>query len=208
MDIAQLFQQFLGRAPRGDEQSYFQGLIDKGQISPYEISYFLQGLPEYQQKQAATSREQAMGAAREYDIAMFPQYRQQMMGQFAQMGRPDTSGYDMAMGKMQRDIALERGQQFAGMTREDELRAMGYGQQMGMGAMQQQYGQQTATTDYERRLEMQRRQFDQDRSMWELKKRYMQESQPSFMESLVPGLISGAASIYGAKLGAPQTNIY
>ena len=56
---------------------------------------------------------------------------------------------------------------------------------------------------------MQQAQFAQERAMMDLQNQYQKQNQPSFLQSLAPGLISGGAALYGAKLGAPKiTNNY
>ena len=198
-----MFQQFLGRNPTASESQYFSGLIEKGELQPMEISYFLQGTPEYQENKSAESRQAAMASAEQYDKEMFPQYAQQIGDSFAQKGRADTSGYDVAMAQLTTDLARERGQEFSGMTREDAMRNLGYGAQRGYGAIQNQYGQQSATTAFGRQESLMQQQYENQRNLMGYQNELNKKNQPSFLQSLVPGAIQAAGAIYGGKLSRP-----
>src|SRR5574340_323245 len=55
--VNQLFQSTLGRAPSQDELSHYGTLLASGQADPYQLSQFLQSLPEYQNAQDTKFRQ-------------------------------------------------------------------------------------------------------------------------------------------------------
>jgi len=204
-DISGIFQQMLGRAPTGEENMYFNDLIQKGELSPYQLNYFLQGTPEYQQIASQKSIQEVQRSQQAYDEVMFPKMQEQAISRFAKMGRPGSSGLESTVAIEQANLARERGMQTAGMVRQDAQSRMGYGQQVAGTAQQQLYGRQEQRAQYEQQLEMQRRQAEYQKLENERQQSFYQSQQPSFLEGLTTAVIPAAASIFGAKLGAPKS---
>lgn len=211
MNIGNIFRQTLGRQPSAEEADYFGGMLERGEIQPTEMLYFLQGTPEVKEQglQQMAGWGQAQRAAQAYDVATFPQFRQQAMSQYAKMGRQSTSALDVAMAKEMSKLALQRGQQFAGMRQQDIAGNIAYGRETAATGRGQAWQGEQAQLAYQRQKELQDIQNQYNFMLAKQQRKWAQQDQPSFLESLVPSLIGAGASIYGAKLGKPSfTNYY
>lgn len=113
-----MFLNFLGRAPSAQESSYLDKLINQGYLTPGEIGFVIQGLPEFQQKrleQQTTDLEGRMirgeqGAIDQTVSRAVPQAN----AMFSRLGRQGSSGVEamvaQQVGQRAQDLAQQRQQ--------------------------------------------------------------------------------------------------
>jgi hypothetical protein len=139
-DIASEYQRYLGRAPQQDELDFFTQALKNKDISPFEIGMFLQGHPEAQQARLRQYGQQYSDMLGANDQQILNKAADTARGQFAQLGRPISSGLGSQILSAGQDLAQNRQQALA------QFYGTGFGnlqnqyQTGGEGALQRQYG--------------------------------------------------------------------
>ena len=99
-EVIQIFRQYLGRDPNQQEYQGFSDLIIKGTMQPMDLAFFIQGSPEFQQKQAPEQFKQysqaLMQGDQDFVSGQLGRAYDQASSKFRQMGRPYSSGLESA----------------------------------------------------------------------------------------------------------------
>ncbi len=190
--VADQFQQYLGRTPNSGEASFFNDLITKGQISPYEVGQVLAGHPEAQANRLNQYGQQYSDKLAASDNQILGKAANAAQSLFAQNGRPDSSGVGAQVLSAGQDLAANR----------QSMLASFYGQ--GYQGLQNQYqnnGQNAIGRAYG--LGDQQRQWAHDQSNYFQQQNdfnnYLKGQQTRNMQS---GLFNAAVSLPGQALAA------
>lgn len=207
--VAQIFQQNLGRAPTSDEAQHFGMLIASGQ-DPYQIQQALQQTTEYQNKQTQDFTNQLGQQLQGTNADYFSKYiLPSIQAQNAQAGRTqDSSGYQaqLANAAQQQNYQLQNylAQVSAGQYGQStQNAAQNYGALLG-----QQYGVQNAGISNALSNQASNQQYNQQLNLYQLQQQAYQNYLNSYgkrngLASGLSGALSGGVSgaMAGSKFG-------
>ena len=139
-DISRQFQQILGRDATPDEISYLDKFIQENGLSPQEINFALQGMPEAQGRQL-TADTQAYGAQlAQGDQGILDKAAATAQSRFASLGRPVTSGQVGALAQTGQNLAMNRQSMLADFYGRGLQNIAGNRQTLGGGMLERGYG--------------------------------------------------------------------
>lgn len=203
----------LGRAATNAEKEYFGKQMEAGNLDEYGLGEFIQGTTEYQTKASDTARSKLAGELGGVDDAYLAKIQKQLESKYAQGGRQGASAFGSSLIQAGKDLATERTGYLAGLGYQDFQR----GQDALTGAYQNRLSQMYNAQQGQAGLGQESRQryysnqdFARQQAAQERLAKLSQPKQGNFLQGLVPGVIQGAASLYGAYLGRPTstTNNY
>lgn len=210
--IASTIQEKLGRAPTQAELGYFGKQMEAGNLDAYGLGEFLQGTTEYQNKASDVARTKLAGELGGYDTEYLKKIQDQLESKYAQAGRKGASAFGSALIGAGKDLATERTGYLAGLGYQDFQSGQENLKNAYQNRLAQMYGQQqnTAALGSESRNRYYSQQdYDRQAAAQERLARLSQpKSSGSFLQNLVPGLITSGAQIAAAKIGQPKTNNY
>lgn len=207
-DVTQVFNDLLARGATQGELDHFGQMLATGETDLYELSQYVQSLPEYQTKADMEFRKGLSDELQGYDTKFFNRATPELMSQYAKAGIQNSSALDFAMADLMGNIAENRGQYLAGLSsqqyggnkaaaRADYQAAMGqYLNELGQSrnrayGLMDYYNQRgDAFTDYQR----QRQDYMNYLNSMQSKKR-------GGVGSLIGGIAGGTA---GALTGNPM----
>lgn len=198
-------QDKLGRPATEAELGYFGKQMEQGNLDAYGLGEFLGGTTEYQTRASDTARGKLATELGAVDDAYMAKVQKSLESKYASAGRSGSSAFGSALIGAGKDIATERTGYLAGLGYQDFQQGQGnltaaynnrlnqmYNQQQGSSALGSESRQR-----YYSNQDFNRQQAAQER----LAKLNQPKSSGSFLQNLVPGLVTGAASIYGSYLG-------
>ena len=191
-DIESQYKQFLGRSARPDELSFFQELFNSGDLKPYELGQFLQGLPEAQEARLPGQTQRFGEALGGQDTAILGRAADVARSQAVRLGRPDTSMIGSQIASAGQNLA---------MSRQGAI-AQFYGQ--GIGQVNNSYlGGSDIALSRAYGLGDERRQFERDKSLAESNYNRQQNDFNNYLNSQRRHSRSqGAGGLLGAGIGA------
>jgi len=204
----------MGRDATEAEKQYFGKQMEQGGLDLYGLGTFLEGTTEYQTKASDVARGKLATELGDVDQSYLDRVAKQLQAQYSAQGRSGAGAFGSALIGAGKDIATQR---------------TGYLSQLGYGDFQR--GQQNLRSDYEAQLARQyqsqqqgaalgqesraryygQQDFDRNQAAQERMMRLQQSMQPksgTFLQNLVPGLISSGAQVIAAKYGQPQSTSY
>ena len=211
-EVEASFQEKLGRPARPDEIEYFGKQFQQGEMSAYVLKQFLENTTEYQTKTSDVARGKLAGELSAMDEAYLGKVGKQLQARYAAQGRPGAGAFGSALIGAGKELATERTGYLAGLGYQDfqrgqanlrsdyenRLAQMYRQQQQATGLAGESRQRYYATQDWERQLAGQERLARYQQSL--------QPKPPTFLQQLVPGVIGGAAKLYGSYLGRPTYN--
>lgn len=204
----------LGRDATEAEKTYFGKQMEQGGVDLYGLNTFLEGTPEYQTKTSDVARGKLATELQGVDQAYLDKVSKQLQAQYSAQGRQGAGAFGSALIGAGKDIAtqrtgyladlgyqdFQRGQQNLRADYEAQLARQYAGQQAGSALGQESRARYYGQQDFDRQQAAQERLMRLQRSM--------QPSSGSFLQNLVPGLISSGAQVFAAKMGQPTSNQY
>lgn len=205
--IQATIQDKLGRAATDAELNYFGKQIEAGNLDAYGLQNFLQGTNEYQSRYAKQAQEELKTSLGGIDTEYMDKTAKQLQSAYAAQGRTGSSAFGSALIKAGQDLAKGRTEYLAGIGYDQALR----GQQNLRGDYQAQLenmyrAQQgiSALGQESRQRYYSQQDFNRQQQAEERLRRLSQPKSGSFLQNLVPGLITGGAQAFSAYLGRPQ----
>ena len=150
--LMQVFRQALGRDATQDEMEHFSTYIKNGDLDYDEIGQIAQGLPQAQEQRLGQYGDAYAGALGKYDEQVLNKAAQAGMGQFASLGRSDSSGLNSAFAGASQNLAQSRQSQLAAFYGNGYQNLMGQYQALGQQNRDRGYGLQDSRTAYNRGL--------------------------------------------------------
>lgn len=200
-------QDKLGRAATEAELGYFGKQMEQGNLDAYGLGEFLGGTTEYQTRASDTARTKLAGELGAVDESYLAKVQKQLESKYASAGRSGSSAFGSALIGAGKDIATERTGYLAGLGYQDFQQGQGNLTAAYNNRLNQMYNQQqgsSALTGESRNRYYSQQDFNRQQAAQErLAKLSQPKSSGSFLQNLVPGLVTGAASLYGAYLGNP-----
>lgn len=111
--INQLFMQHLGRQPTPAELTGFASAIQSGVLDPTGLSLFIQGSSQYQQSQVPGAVQGFANQLQQGNAQTLQMGFDKAQQQFAQQGRPNSSGLASAFADVAGNLAGEQSPQIA-----------------------------------------------------------------------------------------------
>ncbi len=121
-DVNSIFQSLLQRGASQDEVNHFGSMLASGEVDAYTLNQFVSQLPEYTQKQDATSRQNLNQELSGYDQDFFGKAKENVLSRYAKAGIQNSPSLDFALTNLMGDIQKERSQYMSGLAREDYTR--------------------------------------------------------------------------------------
>lgn len=122
--INSLFQQYLGRSPTPAEMTGFQSALTSGVTDATGLGLFLQGSSQYQQAQIPGQTQQFSNTLQKNNQQILSQGFDQAQQQFAQQGRPNSSGLSSAFAQVSGNLAAQQSPQVAQFQGQLQQNAM------------------------------------------------------------------------------------
>lgn len=209
--IGKTIQEKLGRPATEAELSYYGKQMEQGAIDPFVLNQFLENTNEYQTRASETARGKLASELGSVDESYLAKVQKALESKYAAAGRPGSSAFGAALIRAGKDLATERAGYLAGLGYQDFQRGQGNLRSDYENRLQQMYGAQQAAAGlgsesrarYYSQQDFARQQAAQERLM-----RLQQPKSGSFLQNLVPGLISSGAQVFAAKMGQPQSTNY
>lgn len=114
--VNKMFQDTYGRQASQDELSHYSTLLSSGQADPYQLSQFLQSLPEYQNAQDTKFRQGLDSQLQDSDQNFFNRVSPQISQKYAMMGRPTSPALSVAMTDLAAQLSENRGNYMAQLS--------------------------------------------------------------------------------------------
>jgi hypothetical protein len=199
----------LGRPPTEAELDYFGKQMESGNLDAYGLQEFLQGTTEYQTKYADTARQKLSGELGAIDDTYLAKIQKGLESRYAD--RKGASAFGSSLIQAGKDLATQRGGYLADIGYQSSLA----GQQNMKSAYENQlanmYNRQQAATGLgteSRSRYYSNQDFSRQQAAQERLAQLNKPKSGSFLQNLVPGLITSGAQIFAAKAGQPQTSNY
>lgn len=200
VDIPRLsaaFKQATGRDATKDELDHFSTYIKNGDLDYNEIGQIAQGLPEAQQARLGQYGDQYASQLGKYDDQILGKAANVAQGQFAGLGRPDSSGLNSAFAGAAQNLAQQRQGQLASFYGNGYNNLLNQYQSLGQGAQNRGYALNDSRTEYNRGLNGYQTQRNDYMSLLE------QQNQMNRRNALAKGIGSLAGAGIGALAGGP-----
>jgi len=209
-DINTTLTSILGREATKSELNYFGKQMEQGNLDTYGLESFIKGTEEYQTGYTQKAREALKSELGASDEMYLGKVNKALEAKYASQGRPGAGAFGSSLIQAGKDLAGERGSYLANIGYQgaqqglDTLKSQyqsalnnlyntqGYGQ----GLAQESRNRYYSTQDYNRNLAGQQQ-------LMALQNQYARANQPTFLQSLVPGLISAGATLGGAAIAGP-----
>ncbi len=205
--INEAVQSKIGRAATQAELQYFGKQMESGNLDPYTLNTFIENTPEYQTKASTAARGKLTEELKGVDTSYMGDVEKALQRQYSAQRRSGSSAFGSALIKSGQDLAKGRTEYLAGLGYQDFLRGQGALRSDYENALQRQYAgqQQNAALGQESRQRYYAQQ-DWNRQIAEQERlrRASEPKQGSFMQALLPGLITGAGAVIGGSMGNPQ----
>lgn len=151
-DVADQYQSVLGRAPTSAESDYLNKFLQEGSLQPYELGQILQGSPEFQKTQLMKNGQQYSDLLGASDANILGKAGAQIQSQFAEQGRPVSSGQIGALAQAGQNLAQQRQSALAsfygnGLNQNQSLYAQG-----GQNALDRGYGIRDNQTQFSQNM--------------------------------------------------------
>jgi len=109
-NVNSVFKSLYGRDATKDEMSHYSNLLASGQADTYQLSQFLQTLPEYTNKTDEDFRKSLSGELESSDQSFFNRAKEDVISRYARMGRTTSPALDVALTDLQAKLNENRGQ--------------------------------------------------------------------------------------------------
>ena len=207
-DINATLMSKLGREATPSELNYFGKQMESGNLDAYGLESFIKGTEEFQTSYTKKAREELKGELGASDEAYLSKVNKALEAKYASQGRPGAGAFGSSLIQAGKDLAGERGSFLANIGYQgaqqgmDTLRGQ-YQQNLNQMYQRQGYGQGLAqearnryysTQDYNRNLGGQQQ-------LMALQQQYARANQPTFMQGLLPGLITAGGYVLGGPIG-------
>ncbi len=147
-DVNSMFQNLLKRGATKDEIDYFGRALASGQTTPYQLSQYVQSLPEYQGQQDTQFRQGLQNELSNYDTQAFQREKDNILSSYAKSGLGNSSSLDFAITDALSKMQTNRDQFLGGLSAQQ----YGGNKQAALGAYQQSQNQYLQNQDYQRNL--------------------------------------------------------
>lgn len=107
--VNQIFQDLLKRGASQDEIQHFGSMLATGQTDPYELSQFVQSMPEYQTAADKSFRGDLASELQGYDTSFLKKAAPSVLSTYAKAGTQNSSALDYAMTDLMGKLAENRG---------------------------------------------------------------------------------------------------
>lgn len=201
-DIHRQFQQALGRYATADEIKYLGKFIDEGSLQPFEIGQIVQGLPEYQDRLLGQQTEQFGQRLAASDQDILGKAGAAINSQFANLGRPVSSGQAGALAQVGQNLAQQRQSALAQFYGQGLQQSRALSQSYAGNALERGYGLRDETRQRGYQLE--------DRNyMKDLYEGYLNRQAAASRRGALGGMIGtlGGGAL-GAAYGGPKGAYY
>lgn len=211
-DINSAIMAQLGREATPSELNYFGKQMEQGNLDTYGLESFIKGTEEYQTNYTKKAREELKGELSALDTEYLGKLEKPLQAKYSAQGRPGAGAFGSALIKAGKDLAQERGGYLANIGYQSALQGVDTLKGGYQNALSNLYNAQRQSSDLSaesrNRYYSQQdaaQQFANQQQLLALQNRYQQQNQPTFLQGLIPGLVSGGLGLGGSLITAAAT---
>lgn len=115
-DVNTVFNDLMKRGATQGELDHFGQMLATGETDLYELSQYVQSLPEFQTAADQRFRTGLADELQGYDTQFFKKTSPEILDQYAKAGIQNSSALDYAMTDLMGNIAAKRGEYLAGLS--------------------------------------------------------------------------------------------